>query len=235
MTGTSMKIALFGYGKMGKLIEKLATSRHHDVVAIIDSDRPASNSIANADVCIDFSHPSCALQNIQTAATHKKNIVMGTTGWHDHLEEAKEIVANSKIGCLYSPNFSLGIALFTTLAEEAAALISATGSYEIAGIELHHKNKVDAPSGTAKAIAERVNAQLPHPSKHVQFTSIRTGHFAGTHSLIFDSTVDTITFTHEAKNREGFALGALQAAEWLQGKRGFFTMQDFIRTLLCKN
>jgi 4-hydroxy-tetrahydrodipicolinate reductase len=225
-----MKLAVIGYGNMGKLIHPLAEARGHSIVAIVDSKKdlmaPASlEAVAKADVCLDFSTPDAILGNINILSQLKKNVVVGTTGWQPHLPQVEKIVAESSIGLLHSPNFSLGIALFLNFIEKAAQLIAPFSQYDVAGLEIHHSRKLDHPSGTAKAIQEKLSLHYP---KGVSFSSVRVGNIPGTHSVIFDSQVDTLTFTHEARNREGFAEGALTAAEWLQGKQGIFTLNDLL-------
>jgi 4-hydroxy-tetrahydrodipicolinate reductase len=203
-----MKLALLGYGKMGKLIENLALEKGHTIVPL-----------QHADVALDFSHPDAVIKHIKEAAKLQKPLVMGTTGWYDHLDEAKSIVKKNNIGFIYSPNFSLGIQLFLQIVEAAAKIISPFKEYDASGVEYHHRQKVDNPSGTAKAIAEKFDHDL-------HFASVRCGSIPGTHTLIFDSPADTITFTHQARNREGFALGAIAAAEWILNKKGFYTFQE---------
>lgn len=243
-----MKIVLIGYGKMGRLIEDIALQKEHAVIAKIHLDGSLSsvneNHIKHADICIDFSTSQCALQNIRTLASFKKNIVMGTTGWYEHLSEVKDIVQKSQIGFLYSPNFSIGIHLFKNIIESAAQLINEFEDYDIAGQEIHHNQKIDSPSGTAKSIVytllEKIKRKTapvydlidrPIASHELHFPSIRCGSTPGTHSVIFDSPADTITITHQARNREGFARGAVAAAEWLEGKKGFFTLDDMVSEL----
>lgn len=153
----AMKIALIGYGKMGKIVEQKALEKGFEIAAIVPTK--SSNNwkdAAHADICIDFSHPHSAVDNIKAAASLKKNIVMGTTGWLDRYEEVKQIVDDTNIGFLYAPNFSLGIAMFLKLIEKAATLIGPLQHYDVAGYEIHHNQKVDAPSGTAKAIEHRL-------------------------------------------------------------------------------
>lgn len=239
-----MKIALIGYGKMGKMVESAALSKSYTIVSKIDSHQQSisKESLANADICIDFSHPNCVVNNVKSIAALKKNIVMGTTGWYDHLDLVKEIVNNADIGFLYSPNFSLGVSLFLEIVAQAAALMAPFESYDVGGFEIHHNQKADSPSGTAKAIAKRLLANLPrkkeviygqpnqqiHPDT-IHFSSTRFGSVPGTHSVAFDSNSDSITLTHTARNREGFANGAIRAAEWLVGKKGFYTNEDILK------
>lgn len=226
-----MKIALIGYGKMGKMVEQQALAQGHTIIARIDSKWPHS-SIAEADVCIDFSQPKAALDNINVAATMKKNIIMGTTGWYDQLDQAKHLVEGAGIGFLYAPNFSLGVALFLNIITQTSSLMAPFNGYDVSGLEIHHNEKLDSPSGTAKKIIEQISGH--RPDKKIEFASVRVGAAPGTHSIMFDSHADTITLTHTARNREGFASGALTAATWLQGKTGFFTLDDMLAELLTQ-
>jgi len=236
-----MKIALLGYGKMGKLIADIATQNGHTVIAKLSSkDKANKENLAAADVCIDFSHPSCILDNIKICAELQKNIVVGTTGWYDHLEQIEKTVKKHQIGLFYSPNFSVGVNLFLQIVEEAAKLINNFAEYDVGTVESHHNKKADSPSGTAKAIANTLvknierkknivyntEDQIGNESLHV--SSLRCGFIPGSHSVLFDSHADTITLCHQARNREGFARGAVAAAEWLHGKKGLFTMKDLM-------
>jgi len=229
-----MKIALIGYGKMGKMIEQAALSQGHTIVAIIDPKCPIKHlteeSVKNADVCLDFTRPDQAIPNLTLLAKWKKNVVMGTTGWTDHLNEAKTIVNESNIGFIYSPNFSLGVAIFLKLIDNAAKLIAPFAEYDVSGYEIHHNQKLDRPSGTAQTISDVLHQNLPH-KKTIELSSIRVGSTPGTHSVILDSPFDTITLTHTARNREGFATGAIRAGEWLKNKKGFYTLNDMIKDL----
>lgn len=242
-----MKIALIGYGKMGKMVEQVAISKGYSIMARIAPQQQyqtiTPESVGQADICIDFSHPACAVENIRQAAALGKNIVMGTTGWYHHIDEVKNIIEQANIGFLYSPNFSLGVALFLEIISQAASLISPFDAYDVGGYEIHHNQKKDAPSGTAKAIVKQLLSHIPRKKEvvyemgdtaispeQIHFTSIRTGSVPGTHSVFFDSPADTITLTHTARNREGFASGAIRAAEWLQGKKGFFSLNDMLST-----
>jgi 4-hydroxy-tetrahydrodipicolinate reductase len=221
----TMKIALFGYGKMGKLVHNVAQARNHSIVSMIDSKTSCSTELLKqADVCIDFSTPQAVLKHVKLAASLKKNIVIGTTGWHEELKEVNDIVRESSIGLLHAPNFSLGIALFLKIIEQTAKVMSPFGQYEVGGIEMHHAEKKDSPSGTAKAIESRLN-------QPITFSTVRVGHIPGTHSVIYDSPADSITLTHTARSREGFAEGAIRAAEWVEGKKGIFTLDDLLREI----
>ncbi len=196
-----MKIALHGHGKMGKAIERL-----HDGPVV---------QLAECDVLIDFSHAEAVLDCVEKACQAGCDLVIGTTNWEKDLPHVKQMIEKAGIGCLYAPNFSIGMALFVKLAEQAKQLLR---DYEVSGVEIHHSAKKDAPSGTAKLL-------------DVPFSSVRVGKVPGTHTLIFDSEVDTIELTHRARSRDGFASGALQAARWVRGKKGLFTLDDMLATL----
>lgn len=227
-----MKIALIGYGKMGKMVERAALAKGHQIAVKIDPKCPhtriSKEILVGVDLCIDFTRPSCALDNLQRLADLGKSVVMGTTGWYSNLDHAKQIVASSGIGFLYAPNFSLGIALFLKMVAQAAQTVAPFSAYDVSGLEIHHQQKADSPSGTAKALSEQITAHLPRKQDSFSFASVRVGSEPGTHTIIFDSPVDTITLTHQSRSREGFAEGAVQAAEWLQGKKGFFTLNDLL-------
>lgn len=223
-----MKIALIGYGKMGKLVEKCASEAGHEIVAKIApslSNRITAQNIADADVSIDFTAPDAVLENVRLLASLKKNIVIGTTGWEKEHATVAKIVADEGIGLLYDANFSMGMHCFLQLVQEAARLFFSVEGYDVAGIESHHLQKRDAPSGTAKMIAAKMEEAS---GVRVPFTSVRCGSIPGTHTLIFDSPVDTVTLTHNARSREGFARGALAAAEWIKGRVGVYTLSDLI-------
>lgn len=237
-----MKIALLGYGKMGRMIEEIALNKGHTIVSKLGSSQPLTEqNIQHADLCIDFSHPSCVMDHIHMVSHLGKNLVIGTTGWHEHLEQVKTIVNDTGIGFVYAPNFSLGVHLFLKIVEEAALLIDRFEDYDVGVVESHHNKKADSPSGTAKAMAELLLKNIRRKNSIVQdsvqgqiaphelhMASIRYGSVPGTHSVMFDSAADTITLTHQARSREGFARGAVAAAEWLHGKKGFYTIQDLI-------
>lgn len=206
-----LDIALIGFGKMGQAIERLAPP-HRIVGRWTTND---FSNLAEADVWIDFSHPEGVVEHAALAAEMKKPLVIGTTGWERDLQRVKEITAG--IGVIWSPNFSVGVHLFNALLKHGHELLA---DYEAAGIEMHHSGKVDKPSGTAKLLSQGI------PGLH--FTSVRCGSLIGQHTVIFDSEEDTITFSHQAKSRDAFAKGALRAAEWIVGRVGFFTMDDFL-------
>jgi 4-hydroxy-tetrahydrodipicolinate reductase len=236
-----MKIALMGYGKMGKQIEQLAVEKGHAISAIltssISSKKESEELLGRADVCIDFSHHDTLLSHVEWAAAAQKNIVIGTTGWERDLENVKKIVLQAGIGCLYSPNFSIGIHFFLQLIAQASSIAASWEECDVGLIEAHHRQKQDAPSGTAKEIARIILEQ--HPQKQqiskegqkgdtsiLSVATLRCGFIPGTHSVILDSPCDTITLTHQARDRSGFASGSIRAAEWLIGRQGFFGFQD---------
>lgn len=222
-----MKIALIGYGKMGRMVEKLALEQSHTIAAKLG--HPLKNwDLNEADVCIDFSKGDSVLDHIEACIQAHKPLIIGTTGWNQDLQKAEKMIAQSSIGCLYSPNFSIGIFLFMEIVSHASKLLASFPQYDVGGVEYHHNQKLDSPSGTAKALSKEVRTQLGR-CPDFEFASVRCGQTPGTHTLLFDSHSDTITLTHEARNREDFAQGALKAAEWIIGKKGFFTFHDFIK------
>jgi 4-hydroxy-tetrahydrodipicolinate reductase len=251
-----MKIALIGYGKMGKMIEQTAIANGHTIAVIVDpaaKDTPAgipvSKSIAEAnfdsvDAAIEFSVPDTACANITALAQRKIPTVVGTTGWLDKMDEVRKSVESANSAILWSSNFSMGVNLFYRIAWYAAELFKNIINYDVGGFEVHHNKKLDSPSGTAKTLAEGVLSRIKRKNKIVwetldrkpavnelHFPSLRMGHVPGTHSLFFDSQADTIEITHTARNREGFAFGAVLAAQWLIAaeRRGIFTMDDLLK------
>lgn len=244
-----MNIALIGYGKMGQIVHKIAQEKNFNITSIVDPQHPDANfkeinseSLKNVDVCIDFTHPEVAVENIQKIAKEGKNIIMATTGWLDRIEEVKKIVEENQVGFLYASNFSLGVNIFLKLVKQAAQIINQFDDYDLYSYEMHHNRKKDAPSGTALSIGEVLLKNIERKSKLVldrpegkiqanelHLSTIRGGDIPGTHCVGFDSTMDTIELKHTARNREGFALGSLIAAEWLNGKTGFFTAEDWMK------
>jgi 4-hydroxy-tetrahydrodipicolinate reductase len=213
-TQKSLKFGLIGYGKMGKMVEELAPKQGHR----------ASLDLKESDVLIDFSHRDALFKNLQQAADLQKALVIGTTGWEDLLPKVKQFVADHDVGVLYAPNFSIGVFLFLKTVAQACKLLGPTHLYDVAGFEVHHHQKQDAPSGTAHALKQTLLDNWP--SDVEDFASIRVGSTPGTHTIIFDSPEDTMTFTHQAKSRKAFAEGAIHAACWLKGKKGLFTFED---------
>lgn len=226
-----MKIALIGYGKMGKMVERAALERGHSIVARIASGRRDREAIRQADLCIEFTRPEAVLENICELAELGKAIVIGTTGWYDKIESVRSIVEEHGIGLLYSPNFSVGVNLFLEMVAHASEVMNAFEEYDVAGVEFHHRSKKDSPSGTALELAKTVEEKMKRIDK-VPFSSVRCGSIPGTHTILFDSPCDTITVTHEARNREGFARGAVQAAEWLRDRKGVYTFAECMKEII---
>lgn len=220
-----MKIALIGYGKMGHIIEKKAKERGHEVICIIDKDNQQdfdSEAFRNADVAIEFSTPATAPENIRRAWQADVPVVCGTTGWLDLLSTLQEELKNNNKALFYASNYSIGVNLFFALNKYLAKIIGNYSQYKPQITEIHHIHKLDAPSGTAISLAQDIN----FPKENI--ISERRGEVAGTHIVKYESEVDSITIAHEAKSREGFALGAILAAEFIKGKQGYFTMQDLL-------
>jgi 4-hydroxy-tetrahydrodipicolinate reductase len=221
-----MNIALVGYGKMGQLIYRLAAERGIQVGLKLDEFNNAgfegitAENFKGIDVAIDFSTPSAVLENIERIAALGVNIVVGTTGWQEHMARVKEVVEMRGIGLVWSPNYSIGVSAFFKIVNLAAKLMSNEPEYEAWAWEIHHSAKKDAPSGTLLKLVDEMRAA--GYTANVSVTSNRAGAIPGTHEIGFDSSADTITLRHTARNREGFALGAIKAAEWIVGKKGFY-------------
>lgn len=233
-----MNISIVGYGKMGHEIERVARIRGFNVASIIDpTDKDANfkevngQSMDNVDVCIDFTKPDAVVSNVKKIADFGKNIVIGTTGWNERIDEVRDIVKNNDIGLIYAPNFSIGVNVFFRIIDNAAKIINNIDSYDVYGYELHHSKKLDSPSGTAKSIEKIIVKNIRRINK-VNFASVRSGSIPGTHIVGFDSGADTIELVHTARNREGFALGAIMAAEWIQNKKGFFDINDMMNEMI---
>jgi 4-hydroxy-tetrahydrodipicolinate reductase len=227
-----MKVALIGYGKMGQIVERLAPEEGVEVVLRLDHENNGSfqaltkENFEKVDVAIDFSSPDSVVQNAERVAALGVNVVIGTTGWTSQLDYVKGLAERCDVGILWSPNFSIGVNVFFRLAAEAAKLLRNQTAYEAWAYEIHHSAKKDAPSGTLlKAVEELQKAGF---AGHVDTSSNRAGAHPGTHEVGFDSATDTITLKHVSRNREGFARGALVAAKWLQGKKGFYEFTDVI-------
>ena len=231
-----MKIALVGYGKMGKIIDEIATQRNHEIVARLN-ESPTSENLNNADVVIEFSNPEVAFNNIKTCLENKIPVICGTTGWLDQKPEIEKIAAENNTSFLYGSNFSLGVNLFFALNEKLADLMKNFPEYNVQLEEIHHTHKKDAPSGTAISLAEGIikNDQRfegwkleETKEKELGIFAIREDEVPGTHSVFYKSSVDEIEIKHTAYSRNGFALGAVIAAEWIKGKTGNFSMKDVL-------
>jgi 4-hydroxy-tetrahydrodipicolinate reductase len=220
-----MKIAILGNGKMGKKIAELAVEKGYEIVAVSSSNNPAINlDLSKTDIAIDFSTPTTAFENITHAINSGTPVVSGTTGWLDKLQEVENLCRNKNVAFLYASNFSLGMNLFFELNKKLAKLMNCQ-QYKCKIHEIHHPEKLDAPSGTAKTLAGDVEKIQ---QKKIEISSDRVENVAGTHSVIYNSIVDEIEIKHTAKNRAGFARGALLAAEWIIGKKGVFSMKDVL-------
>lgn len=230
-----MKIALLGYGKMGKTIEKLALEKGHSIVFVKSKDL-VEGKFEDADLAIEFSSPEAAVENISKAMERRIPVVSGTTGWLDKYDEIVDLCKERNGSFIYASNFSIGVNLFFSINEYAAKLISPWKAYNVSIEEIHHLQKKDAPSGTAITIAERI---LEHSNKEswkldaseeniLNITAKRENDVKGTHTVSYHSLIDTISLKHEAHSREGFAMGAILAAEWLKDKKGVFTMKDVL-------
>lgn len=264
-----MNIALVGYGKMGHMVEAAALERQHRIAAYVDpvafaaggSERGFSSvqellaSGIAIDVAIEFTRPDTAVANLEQLIRSRIPVVAGTTGWYTALPEIRQLVLDQGSSLLWSSNFSIGVQLFFRIASYAAKLFNDYEEYDVGGFEAHHNKKADSPSGTAKTLVERVLQEMdrkktpvydtldrPPRSEELHFPSLRMGAVPGTHRLFFDSTADTIELTHTARNREGFARGAVRAAEWLVGctgpgnsgtlkREGVFTMDDVLASI----
>jgi 4-hydroxy-tetrahydrodipicolinate reductase len=227
-----MKIAIVGYGKMGHMVEVAAQQRGIEVGLRLDELNNAhyegitAKNFSGIDVAIDFSIPSAAVQNIVRIASLGVNLVVGTTGWQDQMEHVKSVVAGREIGMVWSPNYSVGVNAFFHIVSEAAKLLSTEPAYEAWAWEIHHSAKKDAPSGTMLKLIEEMKQAGYH--RNIDVASNRAGAIAGTHEIGFDSPADTITLRHTARSREGFAQGAVKAAEWINGKKGFYEFADIL-------
>ncbi|TCI84431.1 4-hydroxy-tetrahydrodipicolinate reductase [Tenacibaculum sp. M341] len=230
-----MKLALLGYGRMGKEIEKIALERGHEIV--IKTSSKDDYDITKADVAIDFSVPDAAFDNITNCFNNNVPVVSGTTGWLDKYDNAVEICNEKKGAFIYASNFSLGVNIFFELNTQLAKMMNALSEYNVSMEEIHHTKKLDAPSGTAITLAEGIieNSNKKKweldgdiSEESIPIKAIRTPDVPGTHSIAYESSIDTIDIKHTAHNRKGFALGAVIAAEWLQNKEGVFTMKNVL-------
>ena len=234
-----MKIALIGYGKMGKTIEQIARQRGHQIVSIIDINNTAdfdSEAFRSADVAIEFTTPATALGNYMRCFEANVPVVSGTTGWLSHLDEVKAKCEQEGKTFFYASNFSVGVNIFFALNRYLAKIMSGFPAYDVRMTEVHHIHKLDAPSGTAITLAEGILDNVERKERWTLETAeqptdlpihaIREGEVPGIHEIIYESDADTISIKHDAKSRAGFALGAVIAAEFTAGKKGFLGMHD---------
>jgi len=247
-----MNLAIVGFGQMGQMIKEIAEERGHEVISVIDPSNPqathkefSEESMSGVDACICFTQPDAAMGNIQDACRYKRPLVLGTTGWTDHMEEVRQLVKEAGTGMVYSSNFSIGVNIFFKLIEQASQVIDGFEMYDILAHEAHHRKKIDSPSGTAKTMAQILLDNIERKTKvyedkmdrrieddELHFSSVRGGSIPGTHSVYFDSDFDTIELTHTARNRRGFATGAVIAAEWIVKQKGLFTERDMMNQIL---
>ena len=222
-----MKICIIGYGKMGKMVEKIAISKGHSINQIIDS--PNDEVDGNADVAIIFSTPESAVLNIMKCFEKKLPVVCGTTGWLNDIEKIKKYCETNNGTFLFSPNFSLGVNLFFKINKSVSKIMRNSDEFDLRISEVHHTSKIDSPSGTALKIKRDIDSIL---NKNTQIESKRIGSNNGTHEIIYESFSDLIKISHTAKNRDSFALGSIVCAQWIISQNGFFEMDDFLNDFL---
>ncbi len=245
-------IAIIGYGKMGKEIEKIANEKGLEVKSTVDPKAEGATakdidekSMDGVDVAIEFTHPDVIIDNIKRLAGMGKSIVVGTTGWYDRKDEVRKIIEENNAGLIWASNFSLGVNIFFRIVENASRIMDSMEDYDVFCHELHHNQKADSPSGTAQSIGnillenikrkksmltEACHERIGREQLHV--SSTRAGSIPGTHIVGFDSQADTIELKHTARNRSGFALGAVLAAEWIKGRKGFFDINDMMKDII---
>ena len=225
-------LAIIGYGKMGKLIEQLAPGYGFAVALKLDEFNNANyegvtkENFSGIDVAVDFSIPAAVVENVERISALGVNVVLGTTGWLDRADRVKAVVERNRIGLVWSPNYSIGVNVFARLVSEAARLLSTESEYGAWAWEIHHATKKDAPSGTLLKLVDDMKAA--GFSRAIDVSSNRAGAHPGTHEIGFDSAADTLTLRHVARSREGFARGALKAAQWVVGKKGFHEFREIL-------
>jgi 4-hydroxy-tetrahydrodipicolinate reductase len=226
-----MKLLLLGVGKTGSLVAEVARERHHTVDVLYEAENPAAagltkDRLAGIDVVVDFTTPHCVVDNIRACIAAGKRMVVGTTGWYGEIPQIRAEVEAQGTGFIFGSNFSIGVNLFFDLVKAAASALQREYSVHI--YERHHVHKVDAPSGTAVTMQKILQESS---GSEVEVTSFREGEVVGMHELVLESPADTIYLCHDAKSRRGFAEGAVRAAEWLNGKKGFYDFKDIWREM----
>jgi 4-hydroxy-tetrahydrodipicolinate reductase len=244
---TALRLALIGYGKMGKEIERVAIDRGMEITARVDIDTPSLfvDGVRTADVAVHFALPPTVAKHVEELAKLRKSIVVGTTGWQSDREKIQSLVQSSGIGLVHASNFSIGVNVFYRILKEAGSLFDRFADYDVSVHETHHKDKVDSPSGTAVSITNILLSTIKRKSEilagspdgkirpeQLQVSSERIGSVVGTHNVRFDSAADSIEIVHTAKNRTGFALGAVVAAEWIKDKQGMYTFDEVLEDVL---
>lgn len=218
-----MNIALLGYGKMGQLIEEIATQSGHSITSIANSKHSVDDiNFSKVDVAIDFSTPTTAFKNISTTLAQGVPVVSGTTGWLDKMGDINKLTTKNNTAFLYASNFSIGVNLFFELNKKLKSIMDSHPKYKTHIREIHHTEKLDAPSGTALSLQSQIDKNTPIDSERIKGVP-------GTHFVEYTSDIDTISISHEAHNRNGFAKGALMAAEWIVNKKGIFKMSDVLK------
>lgn len=244
------RLALIGYGRMGRQIASYAAEVGREIAATFDRDALGSTPLLDSatlrdiDVCIEFTQPDAVLENIRACAEAGKNIVVGTTGWGHCFEEVQRLVDQHSVGLIYASNYSLGVQLFMRMVARAAEIMKPYPKYDVGITETHHRLKKDAPSGTALSLATillhempgkktigTVSSDVAEDSDVMQISSMRIGSIPGIHTVLFDSEADSIELTHSAKSRAGFAEGALLAADWIHTRKGIFTIEDILNEI----
>lgn len=243
-----MKIAIIGYGEMGKEIERQAKKLSCEVTKIIDLDTHQQISNVEFDedeIAIEFSTPSSVVSNLEILARKKVSVVCGTTGWYEHKQYIKDIVSKNDIGFMYASNFAIGTQIFWKTISYLAKYINRFDEYDVLMNEIHHKNKLDSPSGTAittaeilleniirkkKINTEKISTKVQDEEIHV--SSTRGGYVIGKHTVLFDSQHDTIEISHSGKSRSSYAIGAIKSAQWLNKKKGFFSISDYMDNMI---
>lgn len=233
-----MKVALIGYGKMGKTIERILNDRNHEVVATFGREGIDEEKLKQADVAIEFTRPEAVFDNISVCFKHQIPVVTGTTGWLAKYDEAVKLCKEHQSAFLFASNFSLGVNIFFEINKQLARIMNAYENYDVQMQEIHHTQKLDAPSGTAITLAEQLIENLQrkegwtleetHGKDQIHIDAVREPEVPGTHSITYTSAIDDIEITHTAKSRDGFALGAVLAAEFLNGKTGIYQMKDVL-------
>lgn len=231
-----MKLALIGYGKMGKSIEKEAIDRGHDIV-LKTSTTPKIKEIQNTDIAIEFSNPKSAFENVKICLENKISVVCGTTGWLERIDDLKQICKKQNSAFMYSSNFSIGMNILFKINKKLAEIMNKYNEYNIYIEEIHHKQKVDIPSGTSITLANDIIKKTNKKewtikncdnTNKILIKCKRLENITGIHNINYESNIDKIQLKHEAYNRRGFAIGAVIAAEWINNKKGFFSMQDVL-------
>lgn len=235
-----MKIALLGYGKMGREVEKIAIENGHSIRLIIDNANDWEEKavqLKECDVAIEFSMPAIAIENIRKCFETGIPIVVGTTGWYDQFQQISDLCISSNNTLFYASNFSIGVNIFFDINRRLASLLEAYPMYSPSMLEIHHIQKLDAPSGTAITLANGIIAansrytkltDVKHAPGEIPVQSIREGNVSGIHTVTWSSDIDQISMTHEAKSRRGFAVGAVMAASWVHDRKGVYTMKDML-------